>query len=227
MQKARGHTEKRRSVSHRAPTACRQSVSGTISLPSPGCFSPFPHGTGSLSVAKEYLALGDGPPKFPRGSTCPVVLGCSIQEVRWVSPTDCHPLWCDFPDASTTKRIGNFPTVPEYRPIKSRDPACTTLPGLTCTRFGLFPFRSPLLWKSRLFSFPEDTKMFQFPSFASYAYVFSVRCSGIGRSGLPHSEISGSKLVSSSPKLIAAYHVFHRLLAPRHPPTALNSLATK
>jgi hypothetical protein len=37
-------------------------VSGSISLPSRGFFSPFPHGTGSLSVGNEYLALEDGPP---------------------------------------------------------------------------------------------------------------------------------------------------------------------
>ena len=37
----------------------------------------------------------------------------------------------------------------------------------------------------------------------------------------PHSEISGSMLICSSPKLIAAYHVFHRLPVPRHPPCAL------
>lgn len=43
--------------------------------PLPGCFSPFPHGTRALSVAKEYLALEGGPPGFPRDSTCPVVLG--------------------------------------------------------------------------------------------------------------------------------------------------------
>jgi hypothetical protein len=42
--------------------------------------------------------------------------------------------------------------------------------------------------------------------------------------GLPHSEIHGSKLVRSSPWLIAAYHVLHRLSAPRHPPDALRSL---
>ena len=42
--------------------------------------------------------------------------------------------------------------------------------------------------------------------------------------GLPHSEISGSKLICSSPKLIAAYHVLHRLLMPRHSPCALCSL---
>ena len=40
-------------------------------------------------------------------------------------------------------------------------------------------------------------------------------------SGFPHSEISGSKDICSSPKLIAAYHVFHRLSVPRHPPCAL------
>ena len=41
---------------------------------------------------------------------------------------------------------------------------------------------------------------------------------------LPHSEIPGSKLVCSSPELIAACHVLHRLSAPRHPPFALSSL---
>ena len=40
-------------------------------------------------------------------------------------------------------------------------------------------------------------------------------------SRFPHSEISGSKDICSSPKLFAAYHVFHRLLVPRHPPCAL------
>ena len=39
--------------------------------------------------------------------------------------------------------------------------------------------------------------------------------------GFPHSDISGSMDICSSPKLIAAYHVFHRLLVPRHPPCAL------
>src|SRR3954453_836319 len=42
--------------------------------------------------------------------------------------------------------------------------------------------------------------------------------------GFPHSEILGSKLVRSSPRLIAAYHVLHRLSAPRHPPNALKAL---
>ena len=42
--------------------------------------------------------------------------------------------------------------------------------------------------------------------------------------GFPHSDISGSMDICSSPKLFAAYHVFHRLLVPRHPPYALISI---
>ncbi len=55
MQKARRHCYKT------APTACRRTVSGSISLLCSRYFSPFPHGTGSLSVSCEYLAFPDGP----------------------------------------------------------------------------------------------------------------------------------------------------------------------
>ena len=58
----------------RAPTACKRMVSGSISLPCSGFFSPFPHGTGSLSVSQEYLALADGPARFIQGFTCPALL---------------------------------------------------------------------------------------------------------------------------------------------------------
>ena len=68
-------------------------------------------------------------------------------------------------------------------------------------------------------SFPPGTEMFQFPGFASAAYGFSGGSSL--RRGLPHSEIPGSKPARGSPRLFAACHVLHRLLAPRHPPDAL------
>ena len=67
MQKARRHPK-------RAPTACKRMVSGSISLPYSGFFSPFPHGTSSLSVSQEYLALADGPAGFIQGFPCPVLL---------------------------------------------------------------------------------------------------------------------------------------------------------
>ena len=44
---------------------------------------------------------------------------------------------------------------------------------------------------------------------------------------MPHSDISGSMLVCSSPKLFAAYHVLRRPPMPRHPSCALSSLTTK
>ena len=53
-------------------------VSGSFSLPCSGFFSPFPHGTGSLSVSQEYLALADGPAGFTQGFSCPVLLRNSL-----------------------------------------------------------------------------------------------------------------------------------------------------
>ena len=103
----------------------------------------------------------------------------------------CHPLWPDFPDGS----------------------------GSCLSATGLVRVRSPLLTESRLMSFPPGTEMFQFPGFASAAYGFSGGSSL--RRGLPHSEILGSKPARGSPRLFAACHVLHRLLAPRHPPDAL------
>ena len=43
-------------------------------------------------------------------------------------------------------------------------------------------------------------------------------------SGFPHSDIHGSLIICISPWLFAAYHVFLRLLVPRHSPYALTSL---
>ena len=67
MQKARSHPL-------RAPTACKRTVSGSISLPCSGYFSPFPHGTCTLSVSREYLALPDGSGRFRQDFTCPALL---------------------------------------------------------------------------------------------------------------------------------------------------------
>ena len=49
-------------------------VSGSFSLPCSGYFSPFPHGTGTLSVSWEYLALRGGPRGFRQDFTCPALL---------------------------------------------------------------------------------------------------------------------------------------------------------
>ena len=87
MQKARGHTV----LKHSASTACRLTVSVSISLPSRGSFHL------SLTVlvhyrsSVKYLALEDGPPRFPQGFTCPVVLrnslGCGSISCTGLSPS--------------------------------------------------------------------------------------------------------------------------------------------
>jgi hypothetical protein len=201
------------------PTACRQTVSGSLSLPSPGFFSPFPHGTRPLSVAREYLALEGGPPCFPRDGSCPVVLGLTDQKdgcafvYRALTVSGGR-----FHDPSTRAPLGNFPGSP---PVGGPQPRPGS-PG----RFGLFPVRSPLLGESRLFSSPRGTEMFQFPRFASPPYRFTRRCAGITPRGFPHSGIRGSRPACGSPRLFAACHALPRFLAPRHPPSALSCLTT-
>ena len=76
------YTKGTQSRNKSAPTACTHTVSGSISLPSQGFFSPFPHGTGSLSVSREYLALEDGPPIFRQDFTCPALL--NVPKLVWV-----------------------------------------------------------------------------------------------------------------------------------------------
>ncbi len=49
----------------------------------------------------------------------------------------------------------------------------------------------------------------------------------IPSSGLPHSEILGSQVVTTLPRLIAGSHVLHRLLVPRHPSYALSNFTKK
>ena len=69
-----------------------------------------------------------------------------------------------------------------------------------------------------------DVSVHRVPSVRLWIYrTVTEDCSA----GFPHSDISGSKDICSSPKLFAAYHVFHRLLVPRHPPCALISLTKR
>ena len=179
-------------------------VSGSLSLPSSGCFSPFPHGTGSLSVSWEYLALPDGPGRFAQDYSCPALLRIPLRPVS-LHVRGFHPLWPDFPDSSVHDQ---GTTARSYNP-DSASPQ---------VRFGLFPGRSPLLGESLLFSSPRGTKMFQFPRFASPAILLGIPPKG---GGLSHSEIRASKVICTYTRLIAAYHVLHRLREPRHPPCAL------
>jgi hypothetical protein len=69
--------------------------------------------------------------------------------------------------------------------------------------------------------------MVHFPGFARTRLWIHRAVRGFCPRGFPHSEIPGSMPACGSPRLIAACHVLHRLLLPRHPPCALSSLTTK
>ena len=95
---------------------------------------------------------------------------------------------------------------------------------------GSFPFArhysgNRVFFQENVFSFSSsaylDVSVPRVPNITLWIHVMSTEvCSA----RFPHSEITGSKDICSSPMLIAAYHVFHRLLVPRHPPCALISL---
>ena len=59
-------------------------------------------------------------------------------------------------------------------PTPESRPAALQPHMVETTWFGLFPFRSPLLWESRLISFPPGTEMFHFPGSASSTLSFHV-----------------------------------------------------
>ena len=130
-------------------------VSGTISLPSLGCFSPFPHGTISLSVSQEYLALPDGPGRFTQDFSCPALLRIPLC-LNCLRIRDYHPLWSLFPKSSS-QQIST--TTRSY------------YPGIAKIqhRFGLFPLRSPLLRESfSYFLFLGVLRCFSSPGLPHY-----------------------------------------------------------
>ena len=170
----------------------------------PGVLFTFPSQYCALSVTKWYLALRGGPRSFPQGFSCLVVL--------WIPPPALslrlrgfHPLRPVFPD-----RSAGFV-----------HDLCGPNPEAHALRFGLFRFRSPLLPES-FFIFSSsgylDVSVHRVPFLTLWIHV---RMAGVRPAGFPHSEIRGSSPICGSPRLIAAYHVFHRPLVPRHPPCAL------
>ena len=126
-------------------------VSGTISLPSSGCFSPFPHGTRSLSVSREYLALPDG-----------IRAGFLVSRVTQ-DTTKPHLDSNTGLSPSLTELSRSFFSQSEYYAVVLQPRSCIAtapvwaLPRSLATTGGIIS----------LFSLPRGTKMFQFPRFAS------------------------------------------------------------
>ena len=132
-----------------------------------------------------------------------------------------HPLRLAL-DFVTSRSAGRRIRVGPTTPTRQR------LPPITSSGFGLFPFRSPLLRESRFLSFPRATKMFQFARLPPRALFDSgTGTRALPRVGFPIRTSRDQRMVSSYPGLFAAAHVLLRLLAPRHPPSALRLLIVK
>ena len=149
--------------------------------------------------------MGGGPPGFPQGFSCPVVL--------WILLADSifrlqgfHLLWPAFP-----KPFGYILSMLNAvrNPIES-DPMVWPSPISLAATFGIeFSFFSCCYLDVSVHSVPLHR-------LCIYLWILEVLSSRF-----PHSEISGSMAICASPKLIAAYHVLLRLSVPRHSPCAL------
>ena len=155
MQKARSQ-QRTRLPPYPPPTACKHVVSGTISLPAQGCFSPVPHGTRPLSVTQESFALEGGPPSFTPDYSGRALLRNSTTQNTSPSRTGLSPSMA--PRSKGLPLTSFCASVGPTTPIPQGD------------RFGLGPVRSPLLRASRLISLPLGNEMFQFPRFAPLAW---------------------------------------------------------
>ena len=92
--------------------------------PRQGYFSPFPRGTGSLSVERSYLALESGLPRFPPDFTCPMVLRSLSRKSVPFRLQGCHLLRQAFPGLSIKESISYFPALRPSKPYTPH-PVCT------------------------------------------------------------------------------------------------------
>jgi hypothetical protein len=147
MQKARHHPIPK----YQALTACRHTISGSLSLPSRGPFHL------SLTVLLHYrspdlFSLTRWSSRIHPGFLVSRATRDTNYHISTISATGLSP-----------------PAVGLSRPVRLSSSCKWRLshyPGRSLNRFRLFPVRSPLLRESLLFSLPAATKMFQFTAFA-------------------------------------------------------------
>src|SRR5699024_6322065 len=167
--------------------------------PLPGCFSPFTHGRGSLSVTRAYLALGDGPPGFRRNFSCSAVLRIhSGGDAFWI--TGLLPSPADLSRSIHLKRLLITPM------------ECPTTPAGKPAGLGSFRFARRYFGNRVCFLFRRVLRCFSSPGMPHAPYVFRCVPCSITSSGFPHSEIPGSQSTYDYPRHIGVSPVLLRLL---------------
>ena len=180
-----------------------------------GVLFTFPSQYSALSVTEEYLALRGGPRSFPQGSTCLVVLWILLWQ-HSLRLRGSHPLRPVFPGPFCWDRCSRA----QSEPRDARIPVWA-LPIPLAATLGI----TVVFEKTTLFVFFSsgylDVSVHRVPPVRLWIQRTAAEvCSA----GFPHSDTCGSRPICGSPQLFAAYHVFHRLSVPRHPPCALSCL---
>ena len=210
-----------------APAACRRTVSGAISRPLTGALFTFPSRYLFAIGHQGVFRLRRWSSRIHTGFLGPRATWDTARKSRGFRLRGCHPLCRWFPPSSAIHAISYFLPDQQFRLGSPATPITQRLLALTRDRFGLFPFRSPLLRESRLLSLPVGTEMFHFPTFPPPALCVQAGAMGhYAHSGFPIRKSPDRSLVADSPGLIAGSYVLLRLLVPRHSPCALINLAT-
>jgi hypothetical protein len=192
LQKARGHiTHPQRGVTLPRLVSTRFQV--LFHDPSPGCFSPFPHGTSPLSVTREYSGLGGGPPGFTRNSTGSVLLGNtpgSHAAVAYGTVTRYGGIFQDLPLATRfitpcqRGSTGQAVPLPRTRNACRLSHAC----GLASS-----PFAHHYSGNRGCFLFLRVLRCFTSPRYHPLPYAFRQGRRPMTAAGFPHSETPGSQ----------------------------------
>src|SRR5580698_7522991 len=147
-----------------APTACRHTVSGTISRPLTGVLFTFPSRYWFTIGHQGVFRLRGWSPQIHTEFHGLRATWDTVRESSRFRVRGYHPLCRRFPTSSATQTICNSLPDQQLRLNGPATPATQRLLALTRDWFGLFPFRSPLLRESRLLSLPAGTEMFHFPA---------------------------------------------------------------
>jgi hypothetical protein len=161
--------------------------------PSPGRFSPFPHGTSPLSVTREYLGLGGGPPRFTRDYTGPVLLGNTLESradltyraiTVYGQPFQTAPLPARFITPCRISSSGQAVPQPPLRNARWLSHAI----GLASSAFAHHYSRN-----RNCFLFLRVLRCFTSPRYHPLPYAFRQGRRPMTGAGFPHSETPGSQ----------------------------------
>ncbi len=169
-----------------------------------------------------------GPRGFRPGFPCPAVLRNSRNEAVQFRLRGRYPLRRAVPCASPTTQLCNSSTRRQADHLKPYNPATTTAAACHVATVWALPLSLATTQGVEVSFLSSGYLDVSVPQLASSHPMYSdASTSALPLVGFPIRKSRGQRLVSTSPGLIAAAHVLHRLLAPRHPPCALSLLIVK